>query len=186
MVATVKQVTITEALAEIKTIGKRLDKKRDSVKAYLSRQEGVRDPLEKSGGSVAFVQQETQSILDLENRIVTLRRGIQRANEATIVSVNGTSRTISDWLVWRREAAPMHQQFLNSIRTHLNQVREGAKRSGSAIINSSVVNNDAKPTDIIVNIDEKKLSEDIENFEETLGQLDGILSLKNATVMINE
>lgn len=40
-------ITITEALAEIKTVAKRIEKKRDFIRAYLSRQEGVRDPLEK-------------------------------------------------------------------------------------------------------------------------------------------
>jgi hypothetical protein len=179
-------ITITEALAEIKTVAKRIEKKRDFIRAYLSRQEGVRDPLEKQGGSFDNIAKEQQSIMDLENRIVTLRRGIQVANETTTVTINGTSRTISDWLVWRREAAPMHRDFLNSVRQTLNDIREGAKRKGANIINASVVDNNSKPTDIIVNIDEARLANDIEQFEITLGQLDGVLSLKNATVAIKE
>lgn len=44
---------------------------------------------------------------------------------------------------------------------------------------------DAKPTDIVVNVDEQQLAKDIERLEETLGTLDGVLSLKNATVMLD-
>jgi hypothetical protein len=38
--------------------------------------------------------------------------------------------------------------------------------------------------DIVVNVDEQKLAEDSERMEEVLGTLDGLLSLKNATVTI--
>lgn len=88
-------ITITEALAEIKTIIKRVEKKREFITAYLSRQEGVKDPLEKQGGSFENIRKEQQAILDLEDRIVSLRRGIQIANELTIVNISGKSRSIS-------------------------------------------------------------------------------------------
>lgn len=78
----------------------------------------------------------------------------------------------------------MHQNFLNSLRRTLNTVRQHAQQKGAAIINASVVDHGAKPTDIVVNIDEQKLSSEIEEFETILGELDGVLSLKNATVMI--
>ncbi len=41
-------------------------------------------------------------------------------------------------------------------------------------------------TDLLVNIDETALAREIEQFEDTFGQLDGQLSLKNATVTIVE
>lgn len=177
-------LTITEALAEIKTVGKRVEKKREFIKAFLARQDGVKDPLEKDGGSFQAIARERQAIGDLENRVVVLRRGIQKANEITIVTINGISRSIADWLVWRREAAPMHRDFLNQLRGALNNVREQAKRNGSAMIAPSAVAE--RPTDFIVNINEQDLAQEIEQLEDTLGQLDGQLSLKNATVAITE
>ncbi|KKK79464.1 hypothetical protein LCGC14_2833240, partial [marine sediment metagenome] len=39
--------------------------------------------------------------------------------------------------------------------------------------------------DIAVAVDEKKLADDIEHLEDVLGQLDGKLSLKNATVLVD-
>lgn len=180
-------MTITEALAEIKTISKRIEKKREFVLGYLFRQEGLKDPLEKDGGSVEAIRREAQAVTDLEARIVTLRRGIARANEATSVTVNGRTHSIADWLTWRRDVAPGVQQFQGQVRSRLNLLREQAKRGGSAVIGAvASVSTDAKPTDYVVNIDEGGLAKDIERIEETLGILDGQLSLKNATIMIEE
>lgn len=177
-------LTITEALAEIKTINKRLIAKRAGVNPFLARQDGVRDPLEKSGGSLSFIASERQSIRDLTTRIVALRRGIQRANDSTSITLASTTRTISEWLTWRREVAPGERDFLNQLRSQVNSLRDNAKRQGVQMIAPG--STASAPTDIIVNIDEAKLAVEIEALEETLGSLDGQLSLRNATTIIEE
>ena len=53
-------ITITEALAEIKTVGKRVEKKREFIKSFLARQDGIKDPLEKDGGSYQAIARERQ------------------------------------------------------------------------------------------------------------------------------
>lgn len=177
-------ITITEALAEIKTIGNRLDAKRTFIGAMLARQEGVKDPMEKDGGSAAVIEKERQSIRDLQTRIVDIRRGISQANEQTFVTINGTPRSISDWLTWRRDVAPGEKAFLLNMRDALNRLREKAKREGVTLVAGDRSVETTAPTDWVVNIDERKLAEEIEQMEDTLGQLDGQLSLKNATVTI--
>ena len=179
-------ITITEALAEIKTILKRLEKKRQSIGDYLGRQDAVRDPLEKSGGSPAFIMQESQAISDLETRIIALRRGIQRANDTTVLAINGVSRTVSEWLTWRRDVAPGRQKWLAQLRNALGQIRQQAQRANATVVQASASVGENKPTDFIINIDERKLAADIEQIEDTLGQLDGKLSLLNATTTIQE
>lgn len=180
-------LTITEALAEIKTIGKRVEKKREYIRGFLFRQEGLKDPLEKDGGSIEVIRREMQSVEDLCKRIVTLRRGIARANDTTQVTVNEMTMSISDWLTWRRDVAPFHQQFLAQLRSQLGSLRTQATRGGHQVIGAvASVSSDAKPTDYVVNIDEAQLAKSIEGMEEALGALDGQLSLKNATVMIEE
>lgn len=179
-------ITITEALAEIKTVGKRIVKKREFINQFLARQDGIRDPLEKDGGSIAVIKSERQAVGDLEDRVIALRRGIQMANDATNVTINGTARSVSEWLTWRRDIAPGQRDWLASVRNGLNGAREKAKREGNAMVSATAIAGDTKPTDIIVNIDERKLAEELEALEDTLGQLDGQLSLKNATVTIKE
>lgn len=177
-------LTITEALAEIKTIGKRLAKKREAIGPYLARQEGIKDPLEKSGGSPAFLISERQAIADLESRIVELRRGIRKANEATTIVIEGKSQTIADWLIWRREIAPGVASFLGGLRASLNNIRLNAQKNGNAVVSKD--GQPAAPTDVLVNLDEADLNKSIETLETILGTLDGQLSLKNATVLIEE
>lgn len=174
--------TITEALAEIKTIQKRVEKKRQGMRAYLARQEGVKDPLAADGGSVAFIASERQAVADLNARIVRLRRGIAAANDATSVTINGVTRTVSEWLTWRRDVAPGEQGFLSMLRTELASIRTTAKRNSQNVVASE---SEAKQaTDIVVNVNESALATEIDALEDTLGQLDGQLSLKNATVMV--
>lgn len=100
------QMTITEALADLKTIAKRIEKKCDFILASLARPEGARDPLEKEGGAEKRVAEERQAIHDLQEYMIKVRRAIQKANESTSITVEGESRSIADWLVWRREVAP--------------------------------------------------------------------------------
>jgi len=176
-------LTITEALAEIKTIGKRLESKRASVGGYLARQENVRDPLEKEGGATAFIAKERQGIKDLEERIVTLRRAIRVANESTTISIGSETRSISDWLTFRREVAPGRKTALSNLRQSIHGVREQAKRQGLNVAASAET---AKYCDVIVNINETELATEIESLETILGTLDGQLSLKNATTIIVE
>jgi predicted Zn-dependent protease with MMP-like domain len=175
------QMTITEALAELKTIDRRLAKKREFVLTYLLRQEAFKDPLEKDGGSVSAIKRETQAIGDLEERKVVIRRAIQQANEKNTVTLGKQIRTIADWLVWRREVVPQQQQFLTNMRTKIEQARQEALRKGANL--TTAVEN-AKPNDVIVNINEQELAKEIEELEEILGKLDGQLSLKNATLFV--
>jgi hypothetical protein len=178
-------ITITEALAEIKTIGKRLVSKRNAINPYLARQEGVRDPLERDGGSAKYIAQERQAIGDLEERVIALRRGIQKANDTTSVTINGKARTISEWLTWRRDVAPGQKEFLSNLRNNLGNLRNQARQQNAALISATAITGETKPTDIVVNVDEAAINSEIEAIEDTLGQLDGQLSLKNATVTID-
>jgi hypothetical protein len=189
-----RTVTITEALAEIKTITKRLATKREFVTSYLLRHEEIRDPLEKDGGSGTMIARERQAIADLEQRIVDIRAAIARSNEATKISIGGRTRTVTEWLAWRKEVAPGVSLFLRDLRNRIEGVRkmqvEGRvprtdpRLAALAVQATAIANKSEKPPEIIVNLDEKELAKDSEAHEDILGQLDGQLSLKNATTEI--
>lgn len=166
--------TITEALAELKTISNRLDRKYSSILQYLYRPDKLKDPLEGSGGSETFVQTEQQAIHDLHERQVAIRRAIAAANSGTYLQVGKQKRSIADWLVWRKEVAPKLSISLARMGRTLTEARNPVRRA-----------TDNDKDDIVVNIDEKDLALASESLEETLGTLDGLLSLKNATVIIN-
>lgn len=182
------QTTVTEALAEIVTIGKRLEKKDRFIQANLTRNDTLKDPLEKDGGSFAVVAQELQSYQDLTRRIVKLRAAIRKSNEVTTVTIGSDTLTIADWLEWRREVAPLLEELLNKISAIIQAARERAVRSqatGRSFLSSEVATaTEQPPSNIVVNVNEKELAKQIEDLQNILGTLDGQLSLKNATVVI--
>lgn len=180
---TTTKTTITEALAELKTIGKRIDKKREFIENYLYRQEALRDPLEKDGGSATAIAREFQALIDLNQRIIAIRRAIAAANANTEVTIGETTRTVADWLTWRREVAPGQQRHLRSVAHSINQMRGEAQRRGFGVLDTDHAGS-GKPQDFVVNINELTLAQEIERLEERLGQLDGQLSLINATTLI--
>ena len=180
------KITVTEALAELNTINKRLEKKRTFVLNYIGRTAALRDPLEKSGGSAKAITEERQAIHDLEERLIAIRRAIAESNARTIVSVKGRSNTVADWLVWRREIAPGQADFLAKVSGTILRIREDARRRGVSVVGVAVATAgvEAKPEDSIMNVDELALSQESETLEETLGILDGQLSLSNATILV--
>lgn len=76
--STLAKLTLTEALAELKTIDKRIVTKQNNILTYAARQDLIKDPLEKDGGSVKFVKEEKQGMNDLETRKVAIRRAIAK------------------------------------------------------------------------------------------------------------
>lgn len=174
-------MTITEGLAEIKTLVKRIEKKREFVLTYLWRQEGNKDPLEKDGGSSKAIAEARQAITDLESRIVAIRGAITEANRTTDLNVCGRTMSIYDWLTWRREVSAGAKDFIRSIQTGLRQIRTQAAQKQIMVVEGRGEN----LSDIVVNVSESAIADEAERMEETLGNLDGLLSLKNATVTIS-
>mgnify|MGYP001607365444 CR=1 FL=1 len=175
-------LTITEGLAELKTIQKRIQKKVEYIGAYLMRHDAMRDPLERDGGSVEVIRRERQAMNDLEKRHVAIRLAIQQANHKTPVTVEGETKLLAEWLTWRKEVAPGQQGFLKSIRQTIDQTRQKALQKGAVVLQAG--GTDARPQDVIVHVDEATIAKEIERLEMVLGGLDGQLSLKNATVLI--
>jgi len=179
-------ITITEALAEIKTIGKRTDTKQAQLMEYLSRDSRLRDPMEKDGGSVEYIKRERQSIADLRNRIVDLRLAIQQANLATRLKMGEREMSVFEWLIWRREVAPLNQVELGRMWEKIQGTRRLAQQQGFNVTAAAaaVQNSDNQAKEIVVNINELELASEREEIEKILGELDGRLSLLNATTMI--
>lgn len=174
-------LTITEALAEIATIDKRLPKKQEAILRFVVRDERQRDPLEKHSGSTQFIQSERQSVHDLNERRIALRRAITQANAETTLTVSGVTRTIADWLVWKREVYQRERDLLNQINSRIESGRGEARKRGVALVS---VDTGSDAGNIIACVDEQTLAREIEALEDTHGQLDGLLSLKNATTTV--
>lgn len=177
-----RTLTITEALAELKMITSKVEKKKQFILTYLGRQDGAKDPFEKDGGTRKLVEAELQAIRDLSNNFIVVRSAIAAVNATTTVDVLDVSRTVADWLVWRRNVAPMDKGFQQSLVNAISSLRNKARQSNFNVVASESAA--TSPTDVIIELDEKALSEGIEKTQEILDSLDGKLSLHNATVKI--
>lgn len=176
------QTTITEALAELHTIDKRLAKKKDFICSYLWRQDMLKDPLEKEGGAEKAIKEALQSVADLGARKIAIRRAIQKANAETSITIEEQTQSLADWLTWRRDVVPFQQQLYNEMRQQILKGRTEAKRIGANV--GGAQGGELAPIDVRIHVDEGELARTIEKIETILGALDGQLSLKNATVMI--
>lgn len=174
-------MVVTEALAEIKTLNKRIEKKREAIGPYLLRRSVVLDPIKEEGGSSEFIRRERQAIEDLERRVVAIRTAIQKSNHVTSITIEGQERTIAEWLTWRKEIAPGRQTHLGFLRTTITKVRAEYQKKGGVVEQAP----EARDENVIVGLDEIALLKEIEQMENILGQLDGLLSVKNATVMLD-
>lgn len=184
-------MTITEALAEIKTINKRLEKKREAVRNLIGRDSRLKDPFADEEGmtSVKYVLQERQAINDLEKRIVDIRSAIQRKNLETNCTVSKSTMTVQDWLNFRREVADGRKMFLGTLNQGIKQIRVNVQAKGgrvvAAVAAQAIVAADKEPpVEVVLNLDERELLAEQEGLEQTLGELDGKLSLLNATTVI--
>ncbi|HET7713829.1 MAG TPA: hypothetical protein VFK94_06340 [Patescibacteria group bacterium] len=174
-------ITITEALAELKTIDKRLSKKKEYVGRNLFRLEQMKDPLANDGGSVEVVKRELQAIKDLEERKVAIRRAIRKANDDTTITVGTQSRSMADWLAWRRDVLPSRKEYFRILTSTIEAQRRQGVNKNSKVVSPG---EEAKPNDVLIHLSETDLARWVEELEEIEGALDGQLSLKNATVVI--
>lgn len=180
-----KDLTITEALAEIKTIGKRIETKNAQLQGYLFRDSRMRDPMEKDGGSAEFIKREHQAVSDLQKRMVDLRLSIQKSNMTTRLAMDGQEMTVYEWLIWRREVAPGIRQHLMELWSALQTARRSAQSRGvNVVAAAAAIQGGNDHQELIVNINEQELAARREAIEKTLGDLDGRLSLINATTTI--
>jgi hypothetical protein len=176
-------MTITEGLAETKTLNARMDKKRQAIANNLVRDARLKDPMTDDGGQVEYVRAERQSIDDLGKRLVNIRTSIQFKNQTTFLTVLGETKSVAEWLTWRKEVAPAYKTFLSSIAQAISRARK------DPVVTRDNLRVTDKPQgetgEVIVNLNEKELNEQIEHVEHVLGDLDGKLSLINATTVIS-
>ena len=175
------EMTITEALSEINLIKKKLEHKKKSVMNLLVRADHMKDPYEDQGGTPAFLLREVQALCDLEDYFIRIRSGISQANLSNLITIGGLSKTIHDWLTWKREISKEQVSFVNTI---VHQVKETLDISGK----KPQVYADAEgKTHLVhykVNLDYPAWVKKQEHLAEIFEKLDGQLSLKNATIVI--
>lgn len=177
-----QKMTITEALAEVKLIGKKIDTKRSFIMSNVARIEKIKDPLISDGGSPKVLSSELQAIRDLQEQVIRIRRAIMTANLKTELTIGGRSRTVAEWLTWRREVSAQAKEMTERVAEACGNARNTARQRSVAARGPQEPEGAADG--VVINIDEMENQRRREEIVETLGKLDGQLSLMNATVVV--
>lgn len=176
------KITVTEALAELPTLKKRITKLRVEIGNYSSRPAKERDPHYKiEGGSRGWIERQLQSVRDMETRYLRIRQSIQRSNLDSMLSVEGVERPVMEWLNWRNEIAKEQGMMPQALLNAIQRQRKAATAAGGKLGTEKEAQGD---NDIIVNVHESDLIDQVQKHETIMGALDGKLSLHNATTMI--
>ncbi len=175
-----RELSILEALAEIKLIQNKINKKRAFISENLVRPASRVDPLvdDKGNSSPRMVAESLQAIHDLEENVVAIRQAINTANQKNVMAVGNTTRTVAEWLTWKRDVLPERRAFLEQLSKRIYVVRNqqaGAKMMGNQLVPGE---------DVIVHLVEADLAKDIEGIQEIADKLDGLLSLNDARILI--
>lgn len=177
------QMTITEALAEVRLIEKKIEKGKQMVGQHVARFDHVIDPFEEQGGSRMVVTRELQSLHDLGERRVKIREALSEANLKTMLAIGTTTRSITGWLAWKREVAESEQRVMVQLVSQAQQHIERAQSKPTVYKEKD--GEEPKLAKLILNVDISDLNAKAMAIEEILGVLDGKLSLLNATTVIN-
>lgn len=176
-----EKMTITEALSEVNLIKKKIEKKISLVTGNLMRATHLKDPFESQGGSIAANKAEVQAVGDLNVRLIKVRSAIAKANLENKITIGDATRSIHDWLVWKREVSEGEQKFYTEVHTRTKaQIDQIAKQP-------SIYKDEEGKThlvEFVPNVEYPEFLKKAEVLGDTLEKLDGQLSLKNATIVV--
>lgn len=177
-----EKITITEALSEVNLIKKKITAKQAKITGSLTRFENQKDPYESDGGSTKMITSESQALNDLGRRLIKIRAEISRVNLENEITLGEETKSIHDWLVWKRELATASINFVKTVYTAVKNNMDSISRQPQVFKDDTGTTHLAK---LISNIDYAEWIKLDEKLNEKLDILDGKLSLKNATILIN-
>jgi hypothetical protein len=178
-----ERMTVTELFAEIKLTREKVLKKNSSILKYAAVAGKLRDPLERQGGSEAFIKAETQAVRDLQARLVRMLTAMHKSNMKVQCTIEGETKSVYEWLVWRKEIFPALSGHYGNLLMGAQTIRANEQRS-SAMANSKSQDGTAPEVVVQVFFDEKQTMAEAEKLTAIYQKLDGQLSLLNATTVV--
>ena len=173
------EMTITEALAEIKLVEKKATTKMAFVRGNLVRAKHVTEA--QGGVSRETVAAEVQAISDLQKRLVAIRTGIAKANLETNIIIGERSNNIHGWLSWKREVAEKELSFYKDVFMTVKREMEDSVKNPRCWKDDK---GEPHIVEFVTNLSYEEYAKKAEVAQDLLEKLDGQLSLKNATTVI--
>jgi hypothetical protein len=176
-----QKITITEGLSEITLIKKKIQDKQTKILGMLFQVSHLPDPFAHDGGSFKVIASEMQSVNDLYRKLVAIRAAISTANLTHVITIMDLTLTIHDWLIWKRELSKNEIDFYDKLCRDVKSHLDAIARSPQVYKDENQIVQIVKTT---LNVNYPNCLKHNENRKDILGKLDGQLSLKNATILI--
>lgn len=177
-----EKLTITEALSELNLIKKKVDNKRKVVAGSLIKAKHEKDAFENVGGIKQYITSELQSIDDLESRYLRIKGSIAKANIENSISINGFTKTIHDWLNWKRDLSDTQKKFVFNLYSFPKGELDKLSKQPQIYLDD---NKEKHLVEFEATIDYPSFLKKSEELNDTFDRLDGQLSLKNATIVVD-
>ena len=133
------KITVHRALAELKTVEKRINKKITNIRAIDGYQKGkLVANLYSVEDYTKTAKAELQSTIDLINRTQLLKTKIAESNTITKVNIGGKEYTVSEAINFR--AIVEHKRTLiNTLRNQFKSVTAELNRVNEKVENNSII-----------------------------------------------
>lgn len=122
------EMTVAEALTELKRIAKLLNKRIQNITRYSSKKKGDPDEVE---GQKSWIKQQHQSANDLIERWTKIKLAMNKSNLEAIIDFEGDQFSVAEAILFKQQLHEMKSNLLNAftpetarsqIRTYLSNV----------------------------------------------------------------
>ena len=123
-------MTIADALTELKRIKKLIDKRVQIITRYSSKRRGGKDEVENQR---RFIDSESQSVKDLITRYKDIKLAINKSNIETILNFEGKQFSVAEAILFKQQFYKMNETLYNAFNpnTGNTQVNQYARIMGT-------------------------------------------------------
>jgi len=123
------EMTVAEALTELKRIVKLSTKRNQNIRRYSSKKRGEMDEIT---GQKEWIEAQYQSAKDLIERWTKIKLALNDSNLQTVIEFEGSRFSVAEAILFKQQLYEMKNNLLNSftpdtgldqIRTHMGSLR---------------------------------------------------------------
>jgi hypothetical protein len=174
------ELTIAEALRELKLIDNLLTKRRANIARYCSKKKNSIDEIEKQK---AFVKEQFQSARDLLTRYKDIKLAIQKANLDSTFTFNKQEYTISEALLYKQYLKEQYELLYNSFTPRNAQTQLQALQLRGAV---QLTEEELKAANLVPELyyDERKIQIYKEDLLTFMAMIDALIDKTNHATTI--
>jgi hypothetical protein len=176
------EITIAEAMVELKLLNKKIENRMKQIKRYSSKAKMVEDEIENQE---KYVKELLQSAEDLIQRYTLIKLAIQKSNLETTFEFQSKTYTIAEAILMKQGLLDLHEKLWDSLSASTGkiQINEYLKKFGVVTMSEDAL----EKIDLVPFLfyDEKLKEKKLEDLLELRSYLDRLIDKSNHQTTIN-